>query len=56
VALFRQPAGTSWRAIKKLPPPDPQHCHSNAERPDGSAPKIEDPARFFMDENRIELR
>jgi type VI secretion system protein VasD len=56
VALFRQPAGTSWRAIKKLPPADPNHCHAAAERPDGAAPKIDDPARFFLDENRIELR
>jgi len=56
VALFRQPVGTSWRAIKKLSPADPQHCHATADRPDGSAPKVDDPARFFLDENRLELR
>jgi type VI secretion system protein VasD len=56
VALFRQPVGTSWRAIKKLAPADAQHCHATAERPDGSPPKLDDPARFFLDENRLELK
>lgn len=27
VALFRRPAGTTWRAVQRLAPPDPQHCH-----------------------------
>lgn len=56
VALFRQPAGTTWRALRKLPAPDPQFCHPAADHPDASAPKAEDVTRFFLDENRLELR
>jgi type VI secretion system protein VasD len=46
VALFRQPAGTSWRALYRLPTEDAQHCHRKA------------PAQIQMllQENRIELR
>jgi type VI secretion system VasD/TssJ family lipoprotein len=63
VALFRQPAGTTWRAVRKLPAPDPLFCHAG-EHPDGGAaakdagapPKAEDVTRFFLDENRLELR
>jgi len=62
VALFRQPAGTTWRAIVKLAAPDPQHCHA-AERAgdkgsDGKkTPKVPDNVtRIFLDENRLELR
>jgi type VI secretion system VasD/TssJ family lipoprotein len=52
VALFRRPAGTTWKVVRKLSPPDPYHCHATADRPrvnDGTV-------RFFLDENRIELR
>jgi type VI secretion system protein VasD len=55
VALFRRPAGTTWRALKKLSPPDPQHCHPvrGAKRgPSGGATTT----RFVLDENRIDLR
>jgi type VI secretion system VasD/TssJ family lipoprotein len=59
VALFRQPAGTTWRTIVKLPPPDPQHCHP-APPPKGAAPAgaaaASDVTRIFLDENRLELR
>jgi type VI secretion system VasD/TssJ family lipoprotein len=50
VALFRQPAGTTWRAIKKLPAPDPQHCHATPAAAAANATQI------FLDENRLELR
>jgi hypothetical protein len=69
VALFRQPAGTTWRAIVKLPPPDPQYCHAkdNKDAKDSkNAPKVEttkndaklldNVTRIFLDENRLELR
>jgi type VI secretion system protein VasD len=60
VALFRQPAGTTWRAIIKLPPPDPQHCHAAERNKSGSASastKVPDnTTRIFLDENRLELR
>ena len=68
VALFRQPAGTTWRAIVKLAPPDPQYCHpSNKDGKDsksttkGDATKndaklIDNVTRIFLDENRLELR
>jgi type VI secretion system protein VasD len=51
VALFRRPTALTWRAVKKLAAPDPQHCH------------IKDPAAvsratiaLALDENRIEVR
>jgi type VI secretion system protein VasD len=55
VALFRQPAGTTWRAILKLPAPDPQHCHATADHHDGSAAP-RNLMRIVLDENRLELR
>jgi type VI secretion system protein VasD len=51
VALFRQPAGTTWRAIVKLPTPDPQHCHQPAGAATGSSVM-----RISLDGNRLELR
>jgi type VI secretion system VasD/TssJ family lipoprotein len=58
VALFRQPAGTTWRAILKLAPPDPQHCHAPPRPTDpAKANKVPDNTiRIFLDENRLELR
>lgn len=47
VALFRQPAGTTWKASKRLSPPNPQFCSNNPG--DGIV-------RLALDENRIELR
>ena len=65
VALFRRPAGTTWRSIVKLLPPDPQHCHATEHPSDGTkgtttttATKAPDATttRIFLDENRLELR
>jgi type VI secretion system protein VasD len=70
VALFRQPAGTTWRAIVKLPPPDPQYCHaSGKDNKDGKDSKnskksetqndaklVDNVTRIFLDEYRLELR
>ena len=62
VALFRQPAGTTWRAIVKLSPPDPQYCHRPRRPKTASTPSKNDPklvdnvTRIFLDENRLELR
>jgi type VI secretion system protein VasD len=65
VALFRQPAGTTWRAIIKLPPPDPQYCHPPKDNKDAKDPKtssksdaklLDNVTRIFLDENRLELR
>jgi type VI secretion system protein VasD len=50
VALFRQPAGTSWRALYRLPPPDPYYCRSSRKR---RTPKL---YQAFLDENRVEIR
>jgi len=58
VALFRQPTGTTWKAIKKLLPANPDHCHPPAAEK-GNTPPPPPPdgtVRFFIDENRIELR
>lgn len=46
VALFREPSGTFWRATRKLPPPDPNHCRQPP------APPIV--AR--LEENRLDVR
>jgi type VI secretion system VasD/TssJ family lipoprotein len=55
VALFRQPTGTTWKVVKKLAPPDPQHCLAAADR--AKTPPANDAVvRLFLDENRIELR
>jgi type VI secretion system VasD/TssJ family lipoprotein len=61
VALFRQPAGTTWRAVVKLPPPDPQHCHPAPEHRDAGAPagggaNSGSVMRISLDGNRLELR
>ena len=50
VALFRQPTGTTWKASKRLNPPDPQFCQSAARNTNDGA------VRLALDENRIELR
>lgn len=47
VALFRQPAGTSWRGLYHLPAPDPQHCHKKQSSAVVQA---------VLEENRVELR
>ena len=54
VALFRQPVRTNWRAMKKLAPPNPEHC--NAGNREKGSPALDTSVRFFLDENRIELR
>ncbi|MES1210671.1 MAG: type VI secretion system lipoprotein TssJ [Pseudomonadota bacterium] len=54
VALFRQPAGTTWKVVKKLSPPDPNHCHVAVDGAQGS--RANNAPRLFLDENRIELR
>jgi len=52
VGLFRRPTGTSWRAVEKLPPPDPQFCHPPAANKKGPPPK--DPTlRFSLEENHV---
>jgi type VI secretion system VasD/TssJ family lipoprotein len=35
VALFREPQGSAWRNIQKLPAEDPLHCHRRKNRPTG---------------------
>ncbi|MFL5305755.1 MAG: type VI secretion system lipoprotein TssJ [Polyangia bacterium] len=58
VGLFRRPSSTTWRAIEKLPPADPQFCHP-APPPDPKktkkpAPPPKDPTlRFSLEENRL---
>jgi type VI secretion system VasD/TssJ family lipoprotein len=51
VALFRKPVADSWRAVKKLAPPDPQFCHA-ADKSDRTPGTVQ----FVLDDNRIELR
>ena len=52
VGLFRRPTGTSWRAVEKLPPADPQFCHPPP--PKKNAPPPKDPTlRFSLEENHV---
>jgi type VI secretion system protein VasD len=53
VAFFRRPEGPSWRAIRKLPPPDPQHCHGIVATPAALAASQ---LRFTLEQSRIEMR
>jgi type VI secretion system protein VasD len=52
VALFRQPGGTFWRAVYRLPAVDPNHCRASRNR------RRRPPRVFeaFLDENRVEIR
>jgi type VI secretion system protein VasD len=53
VAMFRRPNGPSWRAYRKLAPPDPQHCHGTAATPQAQAASM---LRFTLEESRVEMR
>jgi type VI secretion system protein VasD len=55
VALFRRPAGTTWKVVKKLGAPDPGYCHAPADQ--AQVARANDGAvRLYLDENRLELR
>jgi type VI secretion system VasD/TssJ family lipoprotein len=51
VAFFRRPLGPSWRAVKKLPAPDSQHCHGTT--PAALAASM---LKFTLDDSRVEMR
>jgi type VI secretion system protein VasD len=53
VAFFRDSAGSNWRAIAKLPPPNPQHCGADGKGVPGSALRG---LAVELNENRIEVR
>jgi type VI secretion system protein VasD len=53
VALFRQPGGTFWRAVYRLPPVDPNHCRQSRTRRPRRPPRV---FEAFLDENRVEIR
>jgi len=53
VAMFRRPVGPSWRAIRKLPPPDPQHCHGTVGTPAGLAASQ---LKFTLEDSRVDMR
>ncbi len=53
VAFFRNSAGSNWRAISKLAPPNPQHCGANGKGAPGSALRG---LLVDLNENRIEVR
>jgi type VI secretion system VasD/TssJ family lipoprotein len=52
VALFRQPSGTSWRALARLPQADPHHCHPDTRGQKRGSPVLQ----VVLDENRVEIR
>jgi predicted component of type VI protein secretion system len=52
VALFRKPSTTTWRAIEKLPAPDPQYCHPAPAKEKGQSPK-DSTLRFQLDDNSV---
>ena len=53
VAMFRRPIGPSWRAIRKLPPPDPQHCHGKVATPAALAASQ---FKFTLEDSRVDMR
>ncbi len=53
VAMFRRPIGPSWRAIRQLPPPNPQHCHGMVATPAAIAASQ---LRFTLENSRVEMR
>jgi type VI secretion system protein VasD len=53
VAMFRRPVGPSWRAIRKLPPPDPQHCHGTVATPAALAASQ---LKFTLEDSRVDMR
>ena len=53
VAMFRRPVGPSWRAIRKLPPPDPQHCHGTVGTPAALAASQ---MKFTLEDSRVDMR
>jgi type VI secretion system protein VasD len=52
MGLFRRPTATSWRAVEKLPPADPQFCHPPQAPKQGPPPK-DQTLRFSLEENRV---
>jgi type VI secretion system protein VasD len=56
IGLFRQPTGTSWRAITPLPVPTSSQCESDPE----PVKKMPDPGdhvlRFFLQDFRVEFK
>ena len=53
VAMFRRPVGPSWRAIRKLSPPDPQHCHGTVATPAALAASQ---LKFTLEDSRVDMR
>jgi type VI secretion system protein VasD len=53
VAFFRRPNGPSWRAIRTLPPPNPQHCHGTVATPAALAAAQ---LKFTLEDSRVEMR
>jgi len=53
VAMFRRPVGPSWRAIRKLPAPDPQHCHGTVATPAALAASQ---LKFTLEDSRVDMR
>lgn len=48
--FVRDPQGNAWRAIKRVPAENPQHCHHG--KPGDTGPAFE----FLIDSNRVEAR
>jgi len=56
VGLFRQPTGTSWRAVQPLPVPTSSQCESDPE-PVKKVPTAGDHVlRFFLEDFRVEFK
>jgi len=53
VAMFRRPVGPSWRAIRKLAAPDPQHCHGTVATPAALAASQ---LKFTLEDSRVDMR
>ena len=53
VAMFRRPVGPSWRAIRQLLPPNPQHCHGQVATPAALAASQ---LKFTLEGSRVDMR
>jgi type VI secretion system protein VasD len=53
VAMFRQPIGPSWRAIRKLPDANQLHCHVRQMTPAMVAATT---MNFIFEDSRIDMR
>ena len=53
VANFRQPSGTNWRAVAKLPPVDVEHCPDQPISPKDAPGPTDTVLTFSLEDVRV---